>query len=152
MQAFGEAISSGKKVEIDFEAGRLTVNERKWTFSFKSEIYGREGTLVEYYFRCSIYSPHQEHSPLQIQVSLSLRMPRTLPLLTRLPTSSRFPLPIHLRLSSKLSALATPRETHPLAVPSLRSLILKTTLALSSLNRMPPERAWEARARPTWAT
>jgi len=46
VQQLGEAVSQGKTVVVEFEQGRLVIQERKSRFAFDAKIYSREGIQV----------------------------------------------------------------------------------------------------------
>ncbi|CAD7971804.1 unnamed protein product [Amoebophrya sp. A25] len=57
VQAIGEAITQGKRVEIDFEHGKLVAQERRSNFTFKAELYQKEGLPAPVDAAKSTYAP-----------------------------------------------------------------------------------------------
>ena len=46
VQGLGEAMNSGRRVVVEFEHGVLTCEEKRCRFSFRGELYAKEGVPV----------------------------------------------------------------------------------------------------------
>lgn len=66
VQAIGEVISRGQKVEIDFEHGKLVAEDRKVKFVFRTDMFAKEGLrrflrddFLSIFFATQIFLPDQ---------------------------------------------------------------------------------------------
>eukprot|EP00392_Amoebophrya_sp_AT5.2_P010445 g10505.t1 len=81
VQAIGEAVATGKRVEIDFEHGKFISSERRANFVFKPELYAKEGTYrltapAEAAHAKSSYAPSRTFKPPSTE-ALKLRLKGT---------------------------------------------------------------------------